>query len=124
MIKKYNRIFVNRSAAASDVLAVFLPPLSGEQGPLCLTFSSPVIWPLLALCFVYYFKVHSWLQQVGCLYTLGGTSLVYRGWAVQAGPRHFREWNKEVLFPDWLPMDHSVFLLLAFLPFQVKEDPG
>lgn len=61
MIKKYNWIFVNRSAAASDVLAVYLPSLSREQGPLCLPFSSAVIWPLLVLCFVYYFKVHSWL---------------------------------------------------------------
>lgn len=43
MIKKYNRIFVNLSAGAGDVLAVSILPLPCEQGPLCLLLSSAVI---------------------------------------------------------------------------------
>lgn len=43
MIKKYNRIFVNLSAVAGDVLAVSILPLPCEQGPLCLPLSFAVI---------------------------------------------------------------------------------
>lgn len=43
MIKKYNRIFVNLSAAARDVLAVSILPLPCERGPLCLLLSFAVI---------------------------------------------------------------------------------
>lgn len=43
MIKKYNRIFVNLSTAAGDVLAIFIPSLFCELGPLCLPLSFAVI---------------------------------------------------------------------------------
>lgn len=43
MIKKYNRIFVNLSTAAGDVLAIFIRSLLCELGPPCLPLSFAVI---------------------------------------------------------------------------------
>lgn len=43
MIKKYNQIFVNLSAAAGDVLVISILPLPCDQGPLCLLLSFAVI---------------------------------------------------------------------------------
>lgn len=43
MIKKYNQIFVNLSAAADDVLAISILRLPCDRGPLCLLLSFAVI---------------------------------------------------------------------------------
>lgn len=76
MIKKYNRIFVNLSAIAGDILAASLLPLLCEQGSLCLLLSFAVIWGgcrFSVLFTIFRFSLGSCLLEPFC--TLGRTNL-------------------------------------------------